>query len=52
MEDLKIGDSLARFQAALIQAGGSMGQFILENYIDKWCKGITKHYCKGHRIRI
>lgn len=37
MEDLKIGDSLARFQAALIQAGGSMGQFILENYIDKWC---------------
>ena len=36
MEDLKIGDSLARFQAALKQAGGSMGEFVYNNYVQKW----------------
>lgn len=36
MDDRKIGESLSRFQAALLQSGTSMREFIQQNYVQKW----------------
>lgn len=43
MDDKSIGDSLARFQSALHQAGSSMAEFVEKNYIGKWTTDALYH---------